>query len=318
MSEHSPLSPEARAQKGAGREESEDSWFHRLDIPHQFKEVVRRVTVGVYSEGFIHAGNFAYLAMLAIFSFFIVAAAIVGAFGDGAVGFGLAEAFFATVPPSVGNALREPVEAAMNARSGPLLWLSAGVGLWTTASLIEAFRDILNRAYGTEPERYFWHYRLGSILLVIGAVMLAMLAFGAQVFVSAIEEVVVRYFPTAQGNDDFYALGQFIPFIVLFATIYIIFRALTPPKYRARGFAQWPGAAIVSLWWLVCTSLLPYFVTRMANYNLTYGSLAGVMITLIFFYLIGLGLVTGAQLNAALANANGNGLKDAEDENAKE
>ena len=47
----------------------------------------------------------------------------------------------------------------------------------------------------------------------------------------------------------------------------------------------------------------------MANYDLAYGSLAGVMVALIFFYLVGLGMVTGAQLNAALANATENGLK---------
>jgi membrane protein len=46
-----------------------------------------------------------------------------------------------------------------------------------------------------------------------------------------------------------------------------------------------------------------------SNYDLAYGSLAGVMLALIFFYLIGLGLVTGAQLNAALANAHENGLR---------
>jgi membrane protein len=57
--------------------------------------------------------------------------------------------------------------------------------------------------------------------------------------------------------------------------------------------------------------VLPWFVSSITNYDLTYGSLAGVMITLIFFYLVGLGMVTGAQLNAALANATENGLKGA-------
>ena len=54
---------------------------------------------------------------------------------------------------------------------------------------------------------------------------------------------------------------------------------------------------------------LPWALRWVFNYNLTYGSLAGVMIALIFFYLIGLGMVTGAQLNAALANATENGLR---------
>jgi membrane protein len=53
------------------------------------------------------------------------------------------------------------------------------------------------------------------------------------------------------------------------------------------------------------------FLSSVSNYDLAYGSLAGVMLALIFFYLIGLGLVTGAQLNAALANAHKNGLRQA-------
>jgi membrane protein len=67
---------------------------------------------------------------------------------------------------------------------------------------------------------------------------------------------------------------------------------------------------LVSIWWLGLTALLPLFLSSVSNYDLTYGSLAGVMVALIFFYLIGLGMVAGAQLNAALANAHENGLKD--------
>jgi len=46
---------------------------------------------------------------------------------------------------------------------------------------------------------------------------------------------------------------------------------------------------------------LPVFLKYAANYQLTYGSLAGVIITLVFFYLVGLGMVIGAEINAALA-----------------
>ena len=58
----------------------------------------------------------------------------------------------------------------------------------------------------------------------------------------------------------------------------------------------------ISGWWLLITGLLPVFLKYAANYQLTYGSLAGVMITLIFFYLVGLGMVIGAEINAALAD----------------
>ncbi len=311
MSEHSPLSPEARAHAPLAEpaEESEASWFHHLNVPQQLWEVLKRVAVGVYSEGFIHAGNFAYLSIVSLFSFCIVAAAIAGALGQTESGLAMIEAFFRTVPPGVAKTLQGPIEAAMHARSGPLLWLSAVVSLWTAGSLIETVRDVLHRAYGTTPSRYFWHYRIGSLAAVICAVVLAMTAFSAQVLVAATEELVYRFIPAAERIAGYFAWGRIVPFVALFAAIYVLFHGLTPRKYRDSIYPKWPGAAFVSLWWLGCTSLLPWFVAGVTNYDLTYGSLAGVMVTLIFFYLVGFGLVTGAQLNAALANRQESNIK---------
>jgi len=311
VSEISPLSPEARAHlpATANAQESEAKWFARLGLTGQVVEVTKRVAVGVYSDGFIHAGNFAYLSLVSLFAFCVVAAAIAGALGQTESGLALIEAFFTTVPPSVASALKEPIESAMIARSGPLLWLSAAVSLWTAASLIETFRDVLHRSYGAAPSRAFWHYRLGSLGAIIASVVLAMIAFSAQVVVTAVEELVYRFIPTAQMVSGYFAWGRIIPFITLFVAIYVIFVGLTPSKYRSSTFPKWPGPALVSMWWLGLTALLPVFLSSVSNYDLTYGSLAGVMVALIFFYLIGLGLVTGAQLNAALANAHENGLK---------
>jgi membrane protein len=311
VSEISPLSPEARAHlpATANAQESEAKWFARLGLTGQVVEVTKRVAVGVYSDGFIHAGNFAYLSLVSLFAFCVVAAAIAGALGQTESGLALIEAFFTTVPPSVASALKEPIESAMIARSGPLLWLSAAVSLWTAASLIETFRDVLHRSYGAAPSRAFWHYRLGSLGAIIASVVLAMIAFSAQVVVTAVEELVYRFIPTAQMVSGYFAWGRIIPFMTLFVAIYVIFVGLTPSKYRSSTFPKWPGPALVSMWWLGLTALLPVFLSSVSNYDLTYGSLAGVMVALIFFYLIGLGLVTGAQLNAALANAHENGLK---------
>jgi membrane protein len=55
------------------------------------------------------------------------------------------------------------------------------------------------------------------------------------------------------------------------------------------------------VWWLATTALLPVVLSSLGGYDLTYGSLAGVIIALLFFFMIGLGVTIGAQLNAALA-----------------
>src|SRR3546814_9595038 len=130
------------------------------------------------SDGFIHAGNIAYLSLLTLFPFFIVAAAVAQLFGQTGEGMHTVEAFLRTVPPSVANVLAKPIGDVLAARSGTLLWLGAIVGLWTTASFVETIRDILRRAYGVRRTRPFWHYRITSIGLTIASVVLTTGAFG--------------------------------------------------------------------------------------------------------------------------------------------
>ena len=57
------------------------------------------------------------------------------------------------------------------------------------------------------------------------------------------------------------------------------------------------------------TRLLPVILASLTSYDLTYGSLAGAMVALIFFFIVGLGMVIGAELNAALAEVPENGLE---------
>ncbi len=300
----SELSPEARLQEkqesGLSGDRASENLADETLLRRAFI-IIERTAVGVYNDGFTFAGNFAYLALLAVFSFFIVAAAIAGGFGQTAVGTEIVEAFLVTVPPAVAGALNDPIRDAMTARTGPLLWFSAIVGLWTTTSLIETIREILHRAYGVQAQRAFWEYRLTSILLILFSVFFAMLALSAQFVVAGISEFLGNYFPAFQTDTLWLSLANIVPFLVLFATLYLLFRLLTPRQYRPRQYPKWPGAVFISGWWLLITGLLPVFLKYAANYQLTYGSLAGVIITLIFFYLVGLGMVIGAEINAALA-----------------
>jgi membrane protein len=95
-------------------------------------------------------------------------------------------------------------------------------------------------------------------------------------------------------------LIRIVPALLLYGSLYLLFYILTPKRYR-KGCRKWPGAAFVAIWWVATSALLPAILSGLGGYGATYGSLAGVMIALIFFFIIGLGLVIGAELNAALA-----------------
>ncbi|MFL6733597.1 MAG: YihY/virulence factor BrkB family protein [Sphingomicrobium sp.] len=272
-------------------------------------EVLKRVAVGVYNDGFIHAGNLAYLALLAMFPFFILAAALAHLFGRTEDGLLTVASFLSQLPPNVASTLREPIREVLTARTGPLLWLGALVGLWTAASFIETIRDILRRAYGVKFCAPFWEYRLGSIALIVVAVLLLMFAFAATVILTSMQHAIEALVPISANVASTLGYFRVVPGVALFITFYALFFALTPARYRRRGCKKWPGAALVTAWWMATVELLPTAISFAGGYDLTYGSLAGVMIVLLFFFVIGLGVVMGAELNAALAEAGGTALK---------
>jgi membrane protein len=272
-------------------------------------EVVKRIAIGVYNDGFIHAGNLAYLSIVALFPFFIVAAAVAHLLGQGEDAALTVTNILRRLPPDVASTLREPIAEVLTVRTGSLLWLGAIVGLWTAASFVETIRDILRRAYGVKYCAPFWEYRLGSILLILGAVLILMIAFAVSATLTLAHHLIIQWFPLAQDVASTLGLYRLVPAATLFCTFYVLFFALTPSRYRRPGCRKWPGALLITAWWLGTVELLPDVLGLFGGYTRTYGSLAGVMIALIFFFVVGLGVVIGAELNAALAEGGATALK---------
>ncbi len=266
-------------------------------------EVVKRIWAGVYHDGFIHAGNFAYMALLSLFPFFIAAAAIVSVIGEQSQRDASINAILQALPPSVGSAIGPVARDVVIAREGWLLWVGGAFGLWTASSLIETIRDILHRSYGTAPARAFWQYRIDSIGLIFASVVLLLLALGAQIAITAVQQFLYSFFPQLDLFFSGLFYSRLASGLALFAAIFALFKTLTPGKYQGTGCPKWPGALFIAVWWVLLIVALPGVLRTFFTYDLTYGSLTGVMIALFFFWLVGLGVVVGAALNAALVVA---------------
>ncbi len=304
MEDIHPLSPEERRKRLA---QAHARWGDRL--VKRFRGgpppmvVLKRVALGVYEDGFVHAGNLAYMSLVALFPFLILAAAIARlSAGDGDEQFTVSN-ILSRLPPDVRNVLAQPIADVLEGRSGSLLWFGAIIGLWTAASFIETIRDILRRAYGVKYSASFWQYRLGSMIAIIAAVLLMLIAFGLTLLLTSAQQFVSAWLPFSDGIATTVGLYRVAPAVTLFVTFYVLFLALTPSRYRKLKCRKWPGALLVTTWWLLTVELLPRAIGLFGGYALTYGSLAGVMVALVFFFIIGLGVVTGAELNAALADA---------------
>ena len=295
------LSPEARRRQAL-------QWPERLDVArrhlrpgHRVLEVLRRIWAGVVNDGTIHAGNFAYMVLIALFPFFITGAALFSLVGEASQRAAAVNTVLMALPPVVANVLEPVARGVIEARTGNLLWIGGLFGLWTVGSLVETIRDILRRAYGTAWAHAFWRYRLMSTGLIVASVVLILVSIGAQVAIGAAQEAILAFAPQLDGVVNRLEISRFAPSLVLYGALWLLFISLTPGAYRGRQYPKWPGALLVTAWWMAVTTMLPKALRHLFTYDLTYGSLAGVMIALFFFWLVGLGMVVGAELNAALA-----------------
>src|SRR6476469_3310740 len=214
MKDLSPQSPEARRKRLASMRAA-----FGTDVEEKLKpkitpwEVVKRVAIGVYNDGFIHAGNLAYLAIVALFPFFIVAAAVAHLLGQSQDAALAVSNILRRLPPDVASTLSEPVQEVLTVRTGNLLWFGAIVGLWTATSFVETIRDILRRAYGVKYCAPFWEYRLGSILLTLGSVLLLMIAVAVSALLTRAHHYLMEWFPLEQDIGHELGLYRFVPAI---------------------------------------------------------------------------------------------------------
>ncbi|KEO89509.1 ribonuclease BN [Erythrobacter longus] len=264
-------------------------------------ETVRRTLVGTWQDGFIHAGNLAYLSMLAIFPFFIIGAALFELVGGREQALELVTAVLEAMPPTVGSAIGPVAEEIVDAPQGWLLWLGAGVALWTVSNLVETIREILRRAYGTRPMLAFWKSRLFSAALILAAVVVLMVSLFASVLIGTMQQMILSFLPEFSETVGELRISRIVPALGLGVSLYLLFFTLTPSTYRSKAFPKWPGPAFTAIWWLGVTAAMPPILRGVFTYDLIYGSMAGIIIALFFFWLVGLGLVIGAELNAALA-----------------
>ena len=170
------FSPEARRREALRWRSGLAQARERLGPGSRAWDITKRVCIGAWHDGSIHAGNLAYMMIIALFPFFITAAAVFSAIGEASQRAAAINTVLMALPPVVADVIEPVARSVIDARSGWLLWAAGFFGLWTVGSLVETMRDILRRAYGTKWEHAFWRYRLASTGITLASVVLILLS----------------------------------------------------------------------------------------------------------------------------------------------
>jgi membrane protein len=251
-------------------------------------------------DGSALAGYIAFSGLLALFPFLIFAVAMIGEMVGEADSLRAIDALFRLAPPHIAQTIEPVLHEVLAQQRGGLLTLSFAATVWIASSAVEAIRMGFDRAYDVEDARSFLVRRGTAFLFVIlgafVAFFLGLTVIFSPFFVSLAEKITKSSFESGTVTLS-YASG----FLVFVFVLYITHRFL--PGKSMRSARVWPGVFLTSGLFLAGALGFSIYLSYAPSYTLTYGTLAGVIVTLLFFYLVGTALIYGAEVNATLAAA---------------
>ena len=249
-------------------------------------------------DGWAIASHIALSALMAMFPFLIVLAALAGFVTSENLADALATLMLKTWPAAVAGPIAGEVHAVLTTARGDVLGIGIAFAVFFSSSGVESLRIGLNRAYQVTEERSWILLRLESIACVIvGAVALVALGFLLVVvpllFATAFESAPWRTRIEPELTLARYALAVFL----LAAALVLVHKWL--PAGRRRLAEIMPGVVATLVLWLVCGDTFGRYLAHFAHTFVTYyAGLASGMIALSFLYIAAMAFVYGGEVNA--------------------
>jgi membrane protein len=271
------------------------------DIPKAgWRDVLRRsIKQFKHDDVTDRAAALTYYGLLAIFPAALVLVSILGLVGKSTTQQVL-DNVQSIAPGSASNFLHSVVEQVQG-RSGAAS-AAAIVGLilalWSASNYVASFMRASNAIYGVAEGRPIW--KTAPVRLAVTFVLVVMMVVSAIIVV--VTGPIARQVGQAFGIGDTAVLIWNIAkwpvlLIIMALMLSLLYRA--SPNVKQPGF-RWitPGGVLAVIIWLIASGLFAVYVAFSDSYNKTYGSLASLIIFLVWLWITNIAILLGAEFNA--------------------
>jgi membrane protein len=250
------------------------------------------------------AASLTYYAVLALFPGLVAVFSILGVIGEGDKAASTITGIIQGVAPQAADTLKGPLQDIANSPGAGFALISGIVlAIWAASGYVGAFSRAMNRIYEIEEGRPFWKLKPAQLLVTVIGIVLITIA----------TVILIVSGPLAKSVGDTLGLGDvattvweiakwpvlaFI-IVVMIAILYYATPNAKQPKFRWISV----GALIAILVLTIATILFGIYVSNFSNYDRTYGSLAGVIVFLLWLWIANLALLFGAEFDAELERA---------------
>lgn len=265
-----------------------------------WREVARHVWEAFFRDDlFGHAAQLAYYFTFALFPALLFLSALLGFLPVPDLLDKLLAYFHRVLPPAAMALVRHTLTEILREPRAFLLSFSLFAAVWAASSGMLALINSLNVVYGIREMRAWWQNRVLAIALTIGFAVLVTIAQTLLIFGGSIGEHVALWLGFGTVFKRVWNVTQW-----LLAVSFALFACDLLYYVAPRGARRWrwvtPGALFAVVAWLILSFGLNYYVSRFSNYTLTYGSIGGVMVLMLWFYFTGLAILVGGEINSAI------------------
>lgn len=248
------------------------------------------------------AAALTYFGVLSLFPALLALVSLLGVFGQGQP---TVDALLNLVESmgqgDVAETLRGPVTAMVNAQAAGLTLLVGLVGaVWSASGYVGAFGRAMNRIYQIDEGRPFHRLRPLNLGLTVALVVLASLILLGLVISGGVARAMGDVLGLGEVSVTVWNIAKWPVMIVLVMLVVALLYWATPNVQQPRFRWLSVGAAVAIVVAMLATIGLGIYVSGFGNYDRTYGSLAGVIVFLLWLWLINLSLLFGAEIDAEL------------------
>ncbi|MFD9303193.1 YihY/virulence factor BrkB family protein [Streptomyces sp. NPDC060048] len=273
------------------------------ELPRRSWKAVLRGTVEEFKDDELadRAAALTYYGVLALFPALLVLVSLLGIAGE-SVTKQVLDNLQKLAPGSARDVVSNAVQQLQgNAGVGSLLAIvGLAVAIWSASGYIAAFIRTSNAVYDMPEGRPVWKVLPLRLALTVTLMVLAC----ASALIVVFSGSLARQAGTALGIGDtaltVWSIAKW-PVLVLLVTIMIAILYWAAPNAKARGF-KWvtPGSCLALVIWMVASAGFAFYVAHFASYNKTYGTLAGVIIFLVWLWITNLAILLGLEFDAEM------------------
>jgi membrane protein len=247
------------------------------------------------------AAALTYYSVLALFPALIAVFSLLGVIGQGDQAVGAIMGIIDQVAPDAAETIRGPLETiADSPAAGFALVTGLVLAIWSASGYVGAFTRAMNRIYEIPEGRPFWKLKPAQLLVTVIGIALVSLA----VVILVISGPVADAIGSALGLGDVvvgvWSVGRWVLLAFIVVLMVAILYYATPNAKQPRFRWMSLGALLAIIMLALASLAFGIYVANFSNYDRTYGSLAGVIIFLLWIWIANIALLFGAEFDAEL------------------